>query len=222
MILRVMVLIMSCYLLMACSFFNSSSKNTTPTLPPEFHYYLLTLAWTPELCHSLNDSVPFCKNPARRTLELSSLRPAFEDGFPINCKAETLSAEVKNNFKKLYPNENQIDYEWEKNGACSGFSAQDYFSVAQELRRRVNTPPYYQDTEVAIRTTQELFKQAFLKANKNLKASSIVPICTDKGEFLKEVWVCFTKQGEFRPCSADVLRYAAQSCPQLNFSARGL
>src|SRR5215831_16810486 len=59
------------------------SRQATQGKPGVFDYYMLTLSWSPEFCHSHADK-PECQS-GHHGFIVHGLWPQYVDGYPENC-----------------------------------------------------------------------------------------------------------------------------------------
>jgi ribonuclease T2 len=189
----------------------------------DFDYYVLSLSWSPEYCNTSGGRDPQQCSPGRRLgFVLHGLWPQFDKGYPSNCGSGKMPAAVKARYPGLYPNEKLFEHEWSKHGTCSGLSPDRYLSLTQRLRQSVVVPEVFRAPAKPVRMTTAQFKRAFVIANAGLQESSIAVNCTGSGRFLREVFVCFTKDGKATACSREVQSRAAQSCGRADFLVRNV
>lgn len=198
-----------------------------PTFPvssmADFDYYVLSLSWSPQYCATdgSNDTQQ-CSLGRKLGFVLHGLWPQYETGYPSNCTDESFPSGLKKEFPGLYPSDALYTHEWEKHGTCSGLKPAEFLAASKQLRDAVAIPAAYQSPVQSFRVTVDQLKADFLAANPSLKADDLAVLCSDSGRFLSELRVCFTIEGQPRPCSAEVLKAASKSCGQADFMVRNV
>jgi ribonuclease T2 len=104
----------------------------------------------------------------------------------------------------IMPSKRLVFYEYRKHGTCSGLGVDAYFDLARKLYDKVKVPPRF------VRVTDERMTVGvaeligdFLGSNPGLKPDMMSVACGGAGNRLKEVRVCFTREGEFRACGGN-------------------
>lgn len=187
-----------------------------------FDYYLLSLSWSPEYC-ALRPEDRQCGRGYGFVLH--GLWPQYQRGYPQFCRQEAggMTSELKQNYQDLYPNRRLIDHEWEKHGACSGLSPDDYLALSHQLKARFNTPDSLNNLTQPLRLNAKEFKNTIIKANPWLRAEHILIDCSDGGRFLQEVRICIKKDGSAsQKCADDQQKRAQKSCGQTSFLIRNI
>ena len=189
-----------------------SNRPRVITQPGQFDYYLLALSWSPTHCANLSDasSDPQCNSRSGRRygFVMHGLWPQFERGFPEYCPTDDrgfVPRPVAQRMLDIMPSERLVFHQYRKHGVCSGLGVDGYFALSRAIFNKVNIPTQFRDVTDAGLTvpTEGLIKQ-FLYANPGLKREHIVVQCESPGPRLKEVRICFNKQGEFRPCGPGI------------------
>ena len=197
-------------------------------LPPldslgEFDYFLRALSWSPDYCATNgNDDPQQCSVGRKLGFVLHGLWPQYERGYPSSCTTEKMSADVKAQFPGLYPNDDLFDHEWEKHGTCTGLSPTVYLTLSRELKESVTIPSTFISPEKPFRTTVEKLKQEFAGMNPDYSAASFAVNCSSNGRYLKELYVCFSKDGQPTSCRSDVQRSAQKTCQNPDFLVRNI
>ena len=178
-----------------------------PDKPGEFDYYALVLSWSPTYCAALEPgrTDPQCDARGRPyDFVLHGLWPQHERGWPESCPTADrgfVPRAVANRMLDIMPSDRLVFHEYRRHGTCSGLSVDAYFELSRKLFRSVRIPSSFQ-TVVGDRTfvaPAELERQ-FIAANPGMKADQIAVVCGGPGDRLKEVRVCFDKQGLLRSC----------------------
>lgn len=174
--------------------FPSAAKSQTAGT---FDYYLLSMSWSPEFCHS-HQSSPECSQ--HLGLVVHGLWPQYNGAGrgPENCGNQpglSNPASMLDIMPTLY----LIQHEWSTHGTCSGLSATDYFALLRKSFTSFHIPSALQQPkrQAVMRTTD--LKHAIEAVNPGLKDSEIALTCASR--YLKEVELCLTKDGKPQPCS---------------------
>jgi ribonuclease T2 len=169
-----------------------------------FDYYVLSLSWSPGYCTSLKPprSDPQCSR--RFAFVLHGLWPEFERGWPQNCASPDrgfVPRPVAERMRDVMPSDRLIFHAYRKHGTCSGLGVDGYFALARRLFEKVRIPPRFQDlSEERLTLAPGDLVGEFLKSNPELKADMIAVYCAGPGERLREVRICFDRDGKFRSC----------------------
>ncbi len=189
----------------------------------DFDFYVLALSWSPDYCAVNNAGDPQqCGSGKKLGFVLHGLWPQNNRGYPSNCAAEKLPGAVKARFSGLYPSDSLFTHEWEKHGTCSGLMPEQYLSLSKRLKESVAIPAEFRAPPQPLRATTVQFKKALLAANANLQDSGIAVFCSGSGRFLREVFVCFARDGKPTVCSRELHARAARSCRRPDFLVRNV
>lgn len=197
-------------------------------LPPldslgEFDYFLLALSWSPDYCAtSGTDDSQQCSIGRKLGFVLHGLWPQYNRGYPSSCTNEKLTDVVKKQFPGLYPSDKLFDHEWEKHGTCTGLSTTAYLTLSKYLKESVVIPGAYRSPEAPFRTTVKQLVQEFTAANPGFSSTSFAVNCSNNGRYLKELHVCFSREGRPATCGADVQKDAQKSCQNPDFLVRNI
>ncbi len=194
-----------------------------PDMPGQFDYLVLSLSWSPDYCATNGNNDPQqCSIGKKLGFVLHGLWPQNTRGYPSNCSNEPLPASVKARFPGLYPNPSLYDHEWSKHGTCTGLSPEEYMRAASQIKQSVVIPAAYRAPEQPFRTSADQLKQAFSLANPSFDPTGFEPNCSGSGRFLKELYVCFSRQGQPTACGAELHKDALKSCGQPDFLVRNI
>lgn len=189
----------------------------------DFDYFVLALSWSPDYCATdgTNDAQQ-CSLGKRLAFVLHGLWPQYNQGYPSSCSTELLPASVKARFPGLFPSDALFTHEWEKHGTCTGLSPLEYLTLSKQLKASVTIPAQFQSPEKAFRTSVAEIRQVFTAANPGMPASGLAIFCSGSGRFLKELYVCLSRQGQFMACSSEVLKNSQRSCQAADFLVRNI
>jgi ribonuclease T2 len=177
-------------------------------LPGKFDYYAMVLSWSPSYCAGLvrNDYDPQChrRDGKRYAFVLHGLWPQYDHGWPEYCPTRDrpfVPQSVIDRMTDIMPNPRLTIHEYRKHGTCSGLDPAGYYDLSRSLFAKVRIPLRYHDLQAPLVVTPGEIVQDFLTANPALKPDMIAIACEPRsGSRLKEIRVCFSKQGEFRAC----------------------
>jgi ribonuclease T2 len=106
----------------------------------KFDYYLFSLSWSPEYCHSHPEAVE-CGEGKHYGFIVHGLWPQFNNGrYPEHCSdAGAVSAPAS--LHEIMPNEIMPDpgliaHEWKTHGTCTGVSSSEYFNLIRSVLSR--------------------------------------------------------------------------------------
>jgi ribonuclease T2 len=178
------------------------------TQPGQFDYYVLALSWSPSYCASLprDGYDPQChrRDGKRYSFVLHGLWPQFERGWPESCPSPDrgfVPRPVAQRMLDIMPSDKLVFHEYRKHGTCSGLGVDGYFDMARRLHDKVRIPARFQNvTDPRLQVSPGELVKDFLAANPNLPPDALAVECGGPGSRLKEVRVCFDRQGEFRSC----------------------
>ena len=167
--------------------------------PGHFDYYLLTLSWSPEYCHS-NPSSSECTGGHHFGFIVHGLWPEFQNGgYPEHCSnAPGLSN--PSTFLDIMPDLSLIQHEWTTHGTCSGLSAQSYFNLIRQAFTSIQIPNQFRAPGTTQTVTPLQIKMAFEQSNPKLQDAGLMIVCS--GIYLKALEVCLTKNLSPLACPA--------------------
>jgi ribonuclease T2 len=173
-----------------------------------FDYYVLALSWSPTYCAEAGDQRRDAQCDGRSgrpyAFVLHGLWPQYEKGWPQDCKSADrgwVPGPVADRMLDIMPSKRLVFHEYRKHGTCTGLGVDGYFELARKLHGKVKIPPRFVNLkdERHFVGVGELVKE-FLVANPELKPDMMSVQCGGAGNRLKEVRVCFTREGRFRTC----------------------
>lgn len=172
-----------------------------------FDYYALVLSWSPTYCAGLQrggyDPQCHSRDGKRYSFVLHGLWPQHERGWPQDCPTQSrpfVPQKVINGMLDIMPSQRLVIHEYRKHGTCSGLPPEEYFSVARQLYEKVKIPPRYVQLNQALTVSPAELIRDFVSANPELKPESIAVSCGGPGNRLREIRVCVSREGAFRPC----------------------
>ena len=183
------------------------SRRAPKGKPGAFDYYLLTLSWSPEFCHSHADQ-PECQS-GHHGFVVHGLWPQYVDGYPEHCSNApglTNPAEMAD----LMPDTGLVAHEWSTHGTCSGLSPEDYFKLLRRAFESIKVPEKFAAPRETFSISPQDVKKDFLQSNAGLKEDEMTVSCGNN--YLTAVSVCMTKDlkrtacQSLRDCRANVIR----------------
>lgn len=168
----------------------------------DFDYYLVSLSWSPSYCilHP-NDQRQCGKGYG---FVLHGLWPQkMSGGYPQDCESsEALPNSVVQKTLPFMPSEKLIHHEWTKHGACSGLSAEAYFSLADRAFAAVRVPLKFTQPQTAFTVSADEVRRDFAAANPQFPPDTFTVQCSSNE--LQEVRMCMSTQGKAQACGRGV------------------
>ena len=186
------------------------SRQALQGTPGVFDYYLLTLSWSPEFCHSHADK-PECRS-GNHGFVVHGLWPQYTDGYPENCSTKPgLSNPAE--MADIMPDAGLVNHEWGTHGTCSGLDAESYFKLLRRAFTSVKVPGRFTAPRENFSISPQEVKNEFVQTNSNLRADELTVRCGNN--YLTAVSLCLTKDlkpmacQNLRDCRANVIRVPA-------------
>jgi ribonuclease T2 len=190
----------------------------------DFDYYLLALSWSPSYCaddgKKGRDKLQ-CFSDRRYGFVVHGLWPQYNKGYPEYCDTNLKkpSKKLVDQMLKFSPSRGLIHHEWKKHGTCTGLSSLEYFRTAVKSFKKINRPESLVGLDRPILKTVKQIRNELLDANPDMPSDGIIVTC--RRQKLREVRICFDKQGNFKSCSRSALRGMCRSKDKLRIlSAR--
>jgi ribonuclease T2 len=176
--------------------------------PGRFDYYVLSLSWSPSYCAGLprDGYDPQChrRDGKRYAFVLHGLWPQFERGWPESCPSPDrgfVPRPVANRMLDIMPSDKLVFHEYRKHGVCTGLGVDRYFDLARRLYEKIRIPRRYAVTvEDRLTVSPQELMQEFVAANPGLKPDMLAVVCGGPGNRLREVRICFGRDGQLRAC----------------------
>ncbi len=172
-----------------------------------FDYYALVLSWSPSYCAGLTregyDPQCHSRDGKRYSFILHGLWPQYERGWPENCQTRDrpfVPQTIIDGMLDIMPSPKLVIHEFRKHGTCSGLSPADYYKISRKLFTKVRVPPRYERPNQAFTVSPSEVIRDFVSVNPELKPESIAVACGGPGSRLREIRICFSREGEFRAC----------------------
>jgi ribonuclease T2 len=183
------------------------SNRASQGQPGVFDYYLLTLSWSPEFCHSHAEK-PECQS-GHHGFVVHGLWPQYVNGYPENC-SNTPGLGNPGEMADIMPDAGLVAHEWSTHGTCSGLDAESYFKLLRQAFQSVHVPNRFQTPQQSFSLPPADVKREFLQANPGLSAADMTVSCGNN--YLTAVSFCLTKDlkstacQNLRDCRANVIR----------------
>jgi ribonuclease T2 len=175
--------------------------------PGDFDYYTLVMSWSPTHCASEDgedDREQCARRDGRRyAFVLHGLWPQHERGYPLNCPTRRkpyVPEPVIEAMGDIMPGRGLVIHEYRAHGTCSGLDPAGYYALSRRLFEKIAIPDRFVNPfETQFVGPDELVDE-LVEANPGLEPEMIAVTCGGPGNRLRDVRVCFTKEGEFRAC----------------------
>ena len=172
-----------------------------------FDYYSLVLSWSPTYCAGLRrdgyDPQCHARDGKRYSFILHGLWPQHERGWPENCPTQSrpfVPQKTIDGMLDIMPSPKLVIHEYRKHGTCSGLTPEQYYATSRQFFQKVRIPPRYERPNQAFSVSPEEVVRDFVSVNPEMKAESIAVACGGPGNRLREVRVCFSREGAYRAC----------------------
>lgn len=172
-----------------------------------FDYYAMVMSWSPSYCAGLQrggyDPQCHSRDGKRYSFILHGLWPQHERGWPQDCPIQGrpfVPQKTIDGMLDIMPSPKLVIHEYRKHGTCSGLSPEDYYAVSRQLFKKVAVPARYARTNQALSVSPAELVRDFVDANPGMKSENMAVACGGPGNRLREIRVCFTREGQFRAC----------------------
>ena len=210
--------------------FEAAARSNTPG---EFDYYTLVLSWSPTHCsepEARDDHLQCKRRDGRRyAFVLHGLWPQYERGYPERCRTRKrpyVPRPVIDGMLDIMPSRRLIIHEYRKHGTCSGLKPAAYYETARKLFRSITIPKRYINPFESQFVSRSDLVADFLDVNPALDRDMMAVSCRGSGNRLREIRICFTKDGAPRACGANenqrsLCRALRLFVPPVRSTARG-
>ena len=187
-----------------------SSRQAQQGKPGVFDYYLLTLSWSPEFCHSHQDK-PECQS-GHHGFVVHGLWPQYTDGYPENCSTSS-GLSNPSEIADIMPDPGLVAHEWQTHGTCSGLDAEAYFKLLRQAFTSVKIPERFVAPRANFSISPQEVKNDFVQANPSFNSADMTVSCGNN--YITAVSLCMTKDlkpiacQNLRDCRANVIRVPA-------------
>lgn len=175
-----------------------------------FDYYAMVMSWSPTYCATSQraGSERQCQYRPDRpyAFVLHGLWPQHERGWPESCPTRDrpfVPQRTIDRMLDIMPSSGLVIHEFRKHGTCSGLDADAYFALSRKLFEKVRVPPRYVRPNQVLSVSPGEIVRDFVQANPGMKPDSIAVSCGGQGNRLRELRVCFAKDGAYRSCGAN-------------------
>jgi ribonuclease T2 len=175
-----------------------------------FDYYALVLSWSPTYCETnqRGGNDPQCnrRDGKRYSFVLHGLWPQHDKGWPEFCpiRGSTFVPQpLINRMLDIMPSPRLVIHQFRKHGTCSGLDQESYFGLSRKLFESVKIPPRFDRPNQQFTITSGEVERAFLEANPTMKPGHIVIDCGARAGRLREVRICFSREGRLRDCGGN-------------------
>ena len=183
------------------------SRDRDRNVPGRFDYYALVLSWSPTYCASLRSGSydPQChrRDGRRYAFVLHGLWPQHERGWPENCRTRErpfVPEPLIDSMLDIMPSKRLIIHEYRKHGTCSGLTPEGYYGLSRRLFGTIKIPPRFVQPNNDFTTSPEEVVSAFVDSNPALKPDMMGVACGGSGNRLREIRICFTREGAPTRC----------------------
>ena len=172
----------------------------------EFDYYALVLSWSPSYCAgaSENDDQQCNRSDGKRySFVMHGLWPQYEKGYPQMCRTARrpyVPQPLIDKMLDIMPSGGLIVHEYRTHGTCSGLQPESYFALARQLYGKIRIPERFVNPFEAQTASPADVISNFMRANPDIKPGMIAVACGGAGNRLKEIHICFSKDGKPRSC----------------------
>jgi ribonuclease T2 len=137
---------------------------------------------------------------------LHGLWPQYENGFPEYCHTRErpfVPRRTIDNMLDIMPSPRLVIHEYRKHGTCSGLDPVSYYDLSRKLFEKIKIPERFVAPEKAFFVTPGEVADAFMKANPDLDNDMLAVECRGSGNRLREIRICFSREGNFRACGSN-------------------
>ena len=186
---------LACILLLLCAVLpgqssSRSRRHRRAQGATAFDYYLLTLSWSPEYCHSHpNDEQ--CTGGKSFGFVVHGLWPEYRSGSgPEHCGSQAGLADPSS-MLDIMPSLSLIQHEWITHGTCSGLDADAYFGAIRKAFTATRIPPQLTKVSQQLTLSPSQLEAAFQETNPGLPKGGILVTCPSN--YLQGVEICLDK-----------------------------
>lgn len=172
-----------------------------------FDYYAMVMSWSPSYCAGLQrggyDPQCHARSGKKYAFVLHGLWPQYERGWPQDCPTQSqpfVPQPVIDRMLDVMPSKKLVIHEYRKHGTCSGLQPEEYFKVSRQLYEKVVIPPRYEGANQGINVSPAELVRDFLSVNPGMKPDNLAVACGGPGNRLREIRVCFSREGSYRAC----------------------
>lgn len=180
--------------------------NRQDNTPGQFDYYALVLSWSPTYCAEKgeDDNTQCNRRDGRRySFVLHGLWPQYDYGYPSACRLPRrpfVPNDVISSMMDIMPSRGLVIHEYRTHGTCSGLDPARYFTLAHQLFDGIVIPEQFRNPFEKQFVSPSEIRDEFLRSNPKLKPDMIAVVCGGAGKGLREVRICYSKDGQPRSC----------------------
>ena len=185
----------------------ASEQGQARNQPGKFDYYALALSWSPTYCDGAtrNQADPQCNRAGGRpyAFVLHGLWPQHQKGWPENCAtggSTYVPRPLIDRMLDIMPSPRLVIHEFRKHGTCSGLDAHAYFDLSRKYYEKIKFPARFDRPSQYFTISPGDIVKGFVESNPGLASDHIAVVCGGPGNRLREVRICFTRDGAFRAC----------------------
>jgi len=172
-----------------------------------FDYYSLVLSWSPTHCASLprDRYDPQCDRKRARpyAFVLHGLWPQYTRGWPERCWTKErpyVPNKLIRQMLDIMPSKKLVIHEYKKHGTCSGLTPEGYYKLSRALYDKITIPERYLQPVRPQMVSPEKLVDEFVAKNPGLRPDMLAVSCGGAGNRLREVRICFSRDGKLQPC----------------------
>lgn len=191
---------------LCCSAFLLTAAHTAAAggTPGKFDYYVMALSWSPTYCaeEGRNRGERQCSGQRPYAFVLHGLWPQYAKGWPDYCdigRKPWVPRVLIDAMLDIMPSPRLVIHQYRKHGTCSGLSPEAYYKLARKTHDAIQIPARYLSPNKPITVSPQEIESDFLKTNRDLEPEMISISC-GRGKRLREVRICFTKEGRLTAC----------------------
>lgn len=177
-----------------------------------FDYYTLVLSWSPTYCaseESRGDDLQCGRNARPYAFVLHGLWPQYERGYPEYCTTRPrpyVPQPIIDRMLDIMPSPRLVIHEYRKHGTCTGLDPARYYDLSRRLYDKIRIPERFHLPAAPFFISPQETVDEFMRSNPGLKHEMLAVECRGSGNRLREVRICFSREGEFRACGANERR----------------
>ncbi len=187
--------------------FGNGDDKAPRNTPGEFDYYALVLSWSPTYCSSPqgDDDTSQCnRHDGRRyAFVLHGLWPQYSSGYPSDCytrRKPYLPQPLIDSMLDIMPSPGLVIHEYKKHGTCSGLEPASYYALARRLFNSIRIPETFVNPFEVQYVSPRKLEDELISRNPGLRPGMIAISCEGRGGKLREVRICFDREGRPRNC----------------------
>lgn len=176
----------------------------------DFDYYTLVMSWSPTYCSEKDSDEydPQCdrQDGRRYAFVLHGLWPQYERGYPEHCwtpRKPFVPQTIIDTMLDIMPSPKLVIHEYKKHGTCSGLDPTVYYQISRKLFRSIRIPERYVNPNDAMFVSPGELEEELIEENPGLSADMLSISCGGAGNRLREVRICFSRDGNPAACGSN-------------------